>query len=210
MFIVYSPEGQKSISATNLKLNTMRVAKSKSDNPVGESDNEKAAFNIKDYQKNSNSEAIKKYTENKKPEHGSIVVAVEEIMTREVVTILASETVEQAWKLMTKYNINHLPVYSQDEDLIGLISSRDILKKLVVNDEGLLEASKIKLVRELMSPKVFSTLLKTDIRRAALVMAEFSVGCILIVNEKSKLLGVVSSHDLVRRLAEEPPVTLYV
>ena len=59
MFIVYSPEGQKAIAASNLKLNYMKVAKSKPDIPLGESGLEKENIKVKSEIPAQNSEAIK-------------------------------------------------------------------------------------------------------------------------------------------------------
>lgn len=209
MFIVYSPEGQKAIAASNLKLNYMKVAKSKPDIPLGESGLEKENIKVKSEIPAQNSEAIKKYIETESPEHGHVIVTVEEIMTRDVFTINASDSIESAWKIMQDNNIDHLPVYGITDTLIGLISIKDILLHFVVKG-GVLEGDTQYLVSDLMNPKVISTQLKTNIRQVALAMSEFSVGCILVVNELSDLLGIVSSHDLIKRLAENPPVTLFV
>lgn len=210
MFIVNSPEGKNFISASKLRQDSITLAKSKSSAAAGESGEELEPFGIKGYVSSHKATAIKAYEENIKPEKGKLIVVAEEIMTRGVVTIEDHETVDKAWALMAKFNISHLPVYGENKSLIGLISTGDILKKLVVNDDGLLGGSRIKVVKELMNQKIFSTQAKTDIRKIALVMSEFNIGSVLIVNEFAELLGIISSRDLVRRLAKEPPLALYV
>lgn len=209
MFIINSPEGQKSFSATDLKLDLMKVSKSKPDLPIGESDEGKDIFNLAYKSTTRNDSAIKSYTDNNKPEHGHILVTVEEIMTRNVVTIQKKDSLEKAWLLMVNNRINHLPVYDESI-LVGLVSSHDVLKKVIVDNLDKFVESAVETVAEIMELNVISTLIKTDIRKVALVMSEYRVGCILVVNDSSDLLGIVSGHDLIRRLSEEPPVTLYV
>src|SRR5688572_2250746 len=55
---------------------------------------------------------------------------VGEIMTSKVVYVEAGQNVEECMALMIDKNIRHLPVYDGDE-LLGLVSVRDILKEMV-------------------------------------------------------------------------------
>jgi CBS domain-containing protein len=55
---------------------------------------------------------------------------VQEIMTSEVLSVDASQSVEECMALMTDKNIRHLPVYENNR-LIGIISVRDVLKEVV-------------------------------------------------------------------------------
>ncbi|HAV76848.1 MAG TPA: histidine kinase [Anaerolineae bacterium] len=55
---------------------------------------------------------------------------VSEIMTSKVLYGQATQTVEECVAIMIDKNIRHLPVFENNE-LIGLISSRDVLKEMV-------------------------------------------------------------------------------
>ncbi len=55
---------------------------------------------------------------------------VEEIMTSDVLSVDASQSLEECMAVMTDKNIRHLPVYENNE-LIGVISVRDVLKEVV-------------------------------------------------------------------------------
>ena len=55
---------------------------------------------------------------------------VKDIMTSKVLYGQASQTLEECVAVMLDKNIRHLPVFD-DQDLIGLISSRDALKEMV-------------------------------------------------------------------------------
>ena len=55
---------------------------------------------------------------------------VSEIMTSRVISIQANEELEKCMALMLDRNIRHLPVY-EGENLLGLISVRDVLREVV-------------------------------------------------------------------------------
>ncbi len=62
-------------------------------------------------------------------QHGAKVrsIKVADLMTRSVVTIAPADQVKDAMAIMSKRNIRHLPVV-KDGVLIGMISSRDVMK----------------------------------------------------------------------------------
>ena len=61
-------------------------------------------------------------------EHGHTApsMTIDEIMTRDVITITSGTTTNTALELMSKHRIRHLPVVDGDS-LLGIISIRDIL-----------------------------------------------------------------------------------
>jgi CBS domain-containing protein len=55
---------------------------------------------------------------------------VEEIMTRDVLYVEASQSLDECMAVMIDKNIRHLPVYENGK-LLGVISVRDVLKEVV-------------------------------------------------------------------------------
>ncbi len=55
---------------------------------------------------------------------------VGEIMTRDVLYVEASQSIEECMAVMIDKNIRHLPVYENGQ-LLGLMSVRDVLKEVV-------------------------------------------------------------------------------
>ena len=62
---------------------------------------------------------------------------VNEIMTGDVLSVQAGEQLEACMELMIEKNIRHLPVYD-GEQLLGLISVRDVLKEVVEVQKSLI------------------------------------------------------------------------
>ena len=56
---------------------------------------------------------------------------VSDIMTSKVLYGQLSQTVEECVAIMIDKNIRHLPVFDESNELVGLISSRDVLKEMV-------------------------------------------------------------------------------
>lgn len=69
--------------------------------------------------------------------HTSRMTKVNDIMTSEVVSVQATEQLEECMTTMIENNIRHLPVYD-GEQLLGLISVRDVLKEVVEVQKSLI------------------------------------------------------------------------
>ena len=65
------------------------------------------------------------------------ITRVEEIMTSDVVSVQATEKLEDCMATMIEKNIRHLPVYD-GEQLLGLISVRDVLREVVEVQKSLI------------------------------------------------------------------------
>lgn len=61
---------------------------------------------------------------------------VENVMTKNPITILYSEYINKALYIMSENNIRHLPVVNKEGKLVGMVSIRDIAK---VRQEWLIE-----------------------------------------------------------------------
>lgn len=55
---------------------------------------------------------------------------VDELMTEKVQTIASDQNIENAIRMLTKYNINALPVL-ENEKLVGLVTTFDILNSMI-------------------------------------------------------------------------------
>ncbi len=67
-------------------------------------------------------------------EKSSKDTSVGELMTREVVYIDASSTLEESMALMTAKHIRHLPVFKNNQ-LIGIVTLGDVVKQLISDQQ---------------------------------------------------------------------------
>src|SRR5215510_10326029 len=62
---------------------------------------------------------------------------VSEVMTSSVTSVTPDRTVEECRKIMGERRIRHLPVVD-GENVVGVLSSRDILDEIIAEDEKLI------------------------------------------------------------------------
>lgn len=64
-------------------------------------------------------------------------IKVHEVMSKDVCVIKADNTVRDAMQVVTEKRFRHLPVVS-DGKLIGMVSSGDLTRKIVAENEGVI------------------------------------------------------------------------
>lgn len=119
---------------------------------------------------------------------------LKEIMTRSIIKIHPDEGVDVAARMLTHYNIGVLPVCNERDDLIGIVTDRDIVTRCVAS--GHLPEKTC--VREVMTARVVSASPEMDTGVAAHLMGREQVRRLPVV-EAGKLCGMVSVGDLAAR-----------
>ena len=131
---------------------------------------------------------------------------VDDLMTRDVVTVRPDDSLAQLRDLMVEHDIRHMPVIEGDAELVGLVSQRDLLRHQLIEqanvpdfiEDALLERLR---VREVMTTGVITVDPEGDIREAAQTMFENKYGCLPVV-EGPRLAGILTESDFVRLMAE--------
>jgi len=122
---------------------------------------------------------------------------VRDIMTKQVTTLDANDTVEHAAELMKDYNVGSIPVCNEDE-IIGIVTDRDIAIRSVAEGENTERQN----VRAIMSSNPVVGNPEMDIHDAAKLMADKQIRRLPIV-ENNHVVGIVALGDL----AVEPKLT---
>jgi signal-transduction protein with cAMP-binding, CBS, and nucleotidyltransferase domain len=68
----------------------------------------------------------------------SLDTEIQEIMTKEMITVDPEATLEECMAMMTKYRIRHLPVMEHGR-LCGMISMRDVVDAIIASKDSLIE-----------------------------------------------------------------------
>lgn len=63
---------------------------------------------------------------------------VSEIMTTDVISVSAKQSVEECMEIMNEKGFRHLPVFD-GENLLGLISVKDVLRQVIADQKHLLD-----------------------------------------------------------------------
>jgi CBS domain-containing protein len=68
----------------------------------------------------------------------SLDTPLEEIMTKDMVTIDSEQTLEECLSLMTKYRFRHLPIIERGR-LVGMVSMRDVADAIISKKQDMIE-----------------------------------------------------------------------
>ena len=102
-------------------------------------------------------------------------------------------TVSEIADLMDLKDIGAVPVLANDNVLIGILSERDIVRKLVKTgrDSDLVTAS------DIMTKEIKSINLNTSVVEAQKIMTENNIRHLPVVDENNKLINFLSQRDLI-------------
>lgn len=132
----------------------------------------------------------------------------DQLMQRRVVSVLATDNVAQAWQVLRDEKIHQAPVLSGNTQLVGIVSERDLLTAINV-DDGKVITSLARKVSDVMTSPVVAAEPLTDIRRIATVMLDNGVDGVPITGPSGRLLGFVSRSDILRAVITDPPLSLW-
>lgn len=120
---------------------------------------------------------------------------VQRIMSADVVTLPVTAGLEDAVALMKNHGIRHLPVVDGDR-LVGLVTDRDV--------RGALFAAMIDdiSIKDLMVSDPLMVDPETMIEDAARLVYRHKIGCLLVVDESRRLMGIITVADMLAALIE--------
>ena len=128
-------------------------------------------------------------------------------MTGRPETVRPDQPVLEAYAIMCSFGIRHVPVV-KDDRLVGILSDRDLLKRgpLGGGDDGGQKLAKLFAlpVGEIMTCDDLKTAAPmTTLQQAAYTMAETRTSALPVLDGE-KLVGIITSHDLLRALSGMP------
>ncbi len=130
-------------------------------------------------------------------------VTAHDIMTTNVVSLAPETTVPDAWQIVAERRLRYVPVLSQQRELLGIVSDRDLLLSLGSPEED-------RPISEVMSQPVLSAQPDTEIRDIARVMFEERLGTMPVLSADHDLVGIVTRSDILRTLVEHMPFELWI
>lgn len=135
---------------------------------------------------------------------------VSEIMTKKLITVLPTDSLQMVKDIFESHNIHHIPVVRY-LDLVGIISKNDFYKaihdsrfenpkKAATQNEALYTNFK---AEDLMTKSVVKIGPNDKIGTAVEIFLENYFHALPIVNDEAELVGIVSSYDVLRLVFHE-------
>jgi len=129
-------------------------------------------------------------------------VPIDRIMTVDPATVGPQDTAAEARHLLETNAINHLPVV-EGERLVGIVSSSDLLKLYLLDDK--LPFFSAATVDQIMETKLIVLGRQATMREAAEKLSMGGFHALPVVDRRRKLLGIVTSSDLLGELLQHLP-----
>jgi CBS domain-containing protein len=146
-------------------------------------------------------------------------MTVEDVMTRNVVTVTPETSIHEAARLMVDHGVSGLPVVTDDGQLLGIVSDGDLIlrhkrgearpwwRRFFEDGERLAreyQKARGTTVAEVMTRPVLSISPVFGIETAATLLLNRRIHRLPVVRD-GQLVGIVSRGDLLKALAASGP-----
>ena len=135
------------------------------------------------------------------------VIHAYQVMKYPVMTLDTTMTIQEALAILRKKHIAQMPLLNPQIALEGMITETILLEYLY--DRHFEEKGSQTTLREIAERKVISAHPITDLRRIAKVLTDFGLNAVTIISKNKELVGIVTRHDIIERLAHEPPLHIW-
>ncbi len=140
-----------------------------------------------------------------------------EVMTRDVVSVKCDTDIHEAGKLLIKNRISGMPVVDNENRVIGIIATSDLLVFAgiphghVFNDVIMKYILRKpvprhvagKKVEDTMSTSVITVFPDTAVKKIAAILDEKGIKRVPVVDKGNKLVGIVSRGDILRIICDD-------
>jgi CBS domain-containing protein len=144
-------------------------------------------------------------------------------MSKDVVSVMADDTLHECIQRMVSNRVASLPVLGAHNECIGIISSSDVMEITQEIDEDLADLDSADLVTsrwlldrlaketghtkvsEVMSEDVFTVRADTRLAKAAREMLRNGVHRLPVVDSKDRVVGIVSTTDILAAFVDGDP-----
>ncbi len=142
-----------------------------------------------------------------------------DIMTREVISVKGDADVHEAGRLLIKNRISGMPVVDNENHVVGMLSSADLLalagipRGHVFNDVVMKyilhnpapQHRTGKSVREIMNTSVITVSPETSVTKIAEILDKKAITRVPVVDRERRLAGIVSRADIIRIVCKDSP-----
>lgn len=123
------------------------------------------------------------------------MIPAKDIMTKNVISIKPSTSIIEAIDLLLENKISGLPVVNDEKKLVGIVSEKDFLHILFIDDIDVKES-----IARFMSKKVASFSEDDDIYDICDYFLKSNNRRVPIVDKEGRLVGVVSRRNILEHI----------
>lgn len=121
-----------------------------------------------------------------------MTTSVKTVMTQKLVCVYMGTSLFEAHELMEEKRFRHLPVIDREDQVVGIISQRDL--QFVPDSKNLT-------VEMLMTTPIEYIDVHMPLRKSILVMLEKKISSLLVIDSQETIVGIVTTDDILWHLA---------
>jgi IMP dehydrogenase len=111
-------------------------------------------------------------------------------MIKDPITVHPQQTIREALELMQKYHISGIPVVSDENLLVGILTNRDLRFEPNLNLQ----------VYEIMTKEnLITTTAGTTLDRAEQILQKYKIEKLPVIDKKGKLIGLITFKDIQKK-----------
>ncbi|MBZ0155607.1 MAG: CBS domain-containing protein [Alphaproteobacteria bacterium] len=143
-------------------------------------------------------------------------ISVEEVMTREVISIKGDADIHKVSSLLAQHRISGLPVVDEENRVIGVVTEADVLSmagvgrghtfkdivRHILGEPLPKHTVSACLVKEVMTSPAITTTPDADIKDVAAILNGKRIKRLPVVDSRGTLIGVISRADVVRVMGD--------
>lgn len=123
-------------------------------------------------------------------------ICIKDVMTKNVVTVLACDTVAQALNNVNHSSHHAFPVVTNNGEVLGMVTRKD-LRWAVENKQ------QYKHINELLTNQLVLIMENDSLNHAVALMYDHSVGRLPVMNNDNKLVGIISRSNIINAYGED-------
>ncbi|MDP5141388.1 CBS domain-containing protein [Rheinheimera baltica] len=132
---------------------------------------------------------------------------VAELMTVDPLCVTRDASLKDAHDLMRSKNVRHIPVIDEKGELVGMLTQKIMIAKVMglmaqFGATALERKEKQQLITDLMATDFAAVTPDQSLKDVAGFFVTNRHGCMPVVDENNKLMGILTSSDFVRLAAE--------
>jgi CBS domain-containing protein len=131
---------------------------------------------------------------------------VRDVMSAPLVIVRDYDTIWHAVDRFVQTGLHHLVVLDPDDALVGVLDDRSVLAEWPLDAAGMHHQT----IGELMRSRLVAgaageprTQPAVSVRQAGLLMLDLGVDALAVVDDAGKVVGILTSADLIRSLVED-------
>lgn len=133
-------------------------------------------------------------------------IVVEDIMSKDIFSLYKEDSLEVLSEIMKWRAIRHVPVVTQENQLVGLLTYKDLLEITIECQsvgKDCLQAKGDICIGDVMKTDIIAITAQTSINEAAKQMRSHHYGCLPVVDsDEHKLIGIITESDFVNFFVE--------